>query len=361
MNKVPEKLQKRYESLMRRINAFTNEPGQSQNKLAQASGNSAATISAYVRGTYLGNYLNVTESLEAFFELENERKGIQLKNDFVHTRQTEEIRRFIIMAHAYKTISVIIGDSGLSKTTTLKEYSRQSNVYYIKCQPYMRGKVGFLQQIAISLDVKSSGSQIVVYNRIASEFGEKGALIILDDAQTLNGKGIENTTIFEVIRALHDSGIGFVIAGNSRIRDSVTQTDSEELYQQLAARSRILKIDPRIKREDLESIIASIVEGSMAPDQIDYLLKIANEFYGSLHLVTKILIHAVTRSRAKNLAMSVALLKTAAKHFVSQQKPQFRNKQKGALPNVKTKKQETPSGNSQPLDREEGSAQAHVA
>jgi predicted ATPase len=87
------------------------------------------------------------------------------------------------------------------------------------------------------------------YNRLAKVASEKGALIILDDAQTLNNKGTTNTTVFEVIRALFDEGIGFVISGNGKVREAVTETDTEELYQQFASRARQFEIKSDFSEE----------------------------------------------------------------------------------------------------------------
>ncbi len=343
----------------KKVEEWVAKPGNSNNRFASAAGISAATLSAWMRGTYKGSNKNVIEKINQYFSLEGERQAVIIETEYVLTRQAKTIERFCVMAHAYNQISVIVGDSGLGKTTALKIYSQKPNTYYIKCHPYMRGRVSFLQQIALSLNLPTAGNQIVLFNRICDLASAGGKMLILDDAQALNPDSGPNTTIFEVIRALHDLGMGIVIAGNNKVRDSVTTKSDESFYQQMAARMNVLVVEPKFSEKDFDQVIHGLMKGRLKKEEFEYLLTIANQYYGGLHLVIRILTLAVTRGQKQNTPMSRRLLEEAAKHSISQLKPQYRTSKKGAKRNASETK-EIDSDN-QHLDEEEKVPQTCVA
>lgn len=341
VDKNTEQDKKRIAACQGMINAYLGgDSGRSQTKLALVIGINAGALSSFMRGMYVGDNHKLCDKIESFFQLENERRSGLIEPDFVLTRQAEKIKQFVVMAHAYNTMSVIFGDSGIGKTKTLKEYARQypKNVHYIQCNPFMRSKFGFLQQLCLAANLPLGRQNIVSsFNRLATEGAARGALIILDDAQTLAGCRGANTTIFEVIRALHDQGVGFVICGNSSIRGDVTTTEHEELYQQFASRAKILQVSDKFTREDVADVIAAVLKnGALNEEEFDFLYRIANEFYGSLRLVINILSLAVSRAHARKAQFNVQYLRDAARHIVSGQKPEYKNQQKkGGMKNGK--------------------------
>jgi DNA transposition AAA+ family ATPase len=341
-----------------KANEWLSKPENSQNKLALGAGLSSGTISPFMRGTYTGNNLAVAEQLDKFFEMEFQRRGTERNKTFVRTRQSNAVINACIQAHAYNNMTVLIGDSGIGKTMGLREYAKNPNVYYIQCNPFMRGRTGFLQQLCISLNLPAMGNQIASYNRLAKVASEKGALIILDDAQTLNNKGATNTTVFEVIRALFDEGIGFVISGNGKVRETVTETDTEELYQQFASRARQFEIKSDFTEEDVKNIFFQIVGEELEPDQFNFLYELSIKFYGSLRLAASILELALNRAKFKKIPLSLRLLQDASKHNVSQMKPQYRTAKK---PGVTLNGKQKDSGNNEPIEREDGQARSQVA
>jgi DNA transposition AAA+ family ATPase len=349
-------LQARVDAIIPKANEYISISGNSANKLALVIGKSPSALSQFMRGTYQGSQEKICSALEDFFDLENQKVGIIREPECVETRQYREIWRFCTIAQAMGTIAVIVGDSGLGKTRTLREYAKRPNVFYVKCHPYMRGKTGFLQQLCLSMNIPIRGNQIVIFNKLADQAAATGALFILDDAQALNNKMVQNTTVFECIRALHDMGVGFVISGNGRVRDSVTQTDSEELYQQFASRSKILTVKSDFNFEDVREVLNGFISGRLDADELEYLYEIATQYYGSLHIAIKTLLLAFTRARAKRIRLTVPLLKDAARHSISQQKPEYKIKKKGVFINAQKEKNNLP--NREPVGREEGPTRA---
>lgn len=311
-----------------KANEWLSLPGNSQNKLILGAGLPSKTLSPFLRGIYPGNKLVVADQLDKFLEMESQRKGNERQRVFVRTRQSNAIINACIQAHAFNSMSVLIGDSGVGKTMALREYAKNANVYYIQCNPFMRGRTGLMQQLCIALNLPASGNSISSYNRLIKVASEKGILIILDDVQTLNNKGSTNTTAFEVIRSLFDEGVGFVISGNGKVRETVTETDTEELYQQFASRARSFEIKSDFTEEDVLSVVRQITEKELQPDQFQFLYELAVKFYGSLRLVASILELAIIRAKHKKIPLSLQLLKDASKHNVSQIKPQYRIKKK---------------------------------
>ena len=341
-----------------KANEWLSMPGNSQNKLTLCAGLPSKTLSPFLRGIYPGNKLIIAHQLDKFLEMESQRKGVERKRVFVRTRQSNAVLNACIQARAFNSMSVLIGDSGVGKTMALREYAKNTNVYYIQCNPFMRSRTGLLQQLCTSLNLPASGNSISSYNRLVKVASEKGILIILDDLQTLNNKGSTNTTVFEVIRSLFDEGVGFVISGNGKVRETVTETDTEELYQQFASRARSFEIKSDFTEEDVLSIVWQIAEKELEPDQFQFLYELAVKFYGSLRLVASILELAIIRAKHKKIPLSLQLLKDASKHNVSQIKPQYRTRRKSRI-NIREKENLNPDNES--VGRKEKPTQTNVA
>ncbi len=334
-------LKQRCDDARTAVNTYlAGDPERSQNRLAMTIGMSASTLSAFMRGVYAGAADKVVTKIEQFLALEAQRSAVTVEPDYVMTRQAEIIARTVGMAHAYRTIHVIFGSSGLGKTKSLKHYALQrANVHYIACSPYMRGKVGFLQQIGHTLNIAPGRNMIATFNRVAEEGAAREVLLLLDDAQTLSTDGSPNTTIFECIRALSDAGLAFVLAGNPRLRDRVTLARDMELYQQFASRSRIVELPEAVSRDDVADVIRAVYTGRLGEDELDYLFRLGNGYYGSLWLVVGVLTLGVIQANAQNSRLRVAHLEHAAKHLASGRKSPIKNAKRGKLHGKKIENQ----------------------
>ena len=122
--------------------------------------------------------------------------------------------------------------------------------------------------------------------------------------------------------------MSFVLCGNRKIRERVTRVDDEELYQQFASRASVFDVPDKFSRKDVKAVIDAAYKGVLSEEQFEYLFTVANEFYGSLRLVIRILEVAVPKANELNSSLTLEMLKETSKYFLSDRKPEFKNKTK---------------------------------
>ena len=147
-------------------------------------------------------------------------------------------------------ISLIYGEAGLGKTFSLRQYARENNVIYIELRDCDKSTKGVCERILETIGKSRRGNDRALVNIIIDHLREHPKLIIIDEAQHLLLKAIEN------LRAINDATeTGMVLCGNPTVYDQMHgrgQAHFAQLYSRIGIRRCI--VSPEM--EDIQAIFA---------------------------------------------------------------------------------------------------------
>jgi DNA transposition AAA+ family ATPase len=224
----------------------------SQARIAKELGLSSAVISSYKNRNYNGNIAAVEEKIKAFLERE-ERRLIQFAVPVVQTITIENVCQAVEMAHDYKDIAVIIGESGFGKTTAVNQYAE----YNPGAVFVMRAYKSIIQQktvagIAKAIGISSIGSKSVLVDNIIDALKGRDAVLIIDEADYLSDASLELLRCIIVDAA----EVGLVLVGLPRLAKRIT-TISNDHSQILTRVGTFLNING-MNTQDSEKIIQNV-------------------------------------------------------------------------------------------------------
>ena len=162
----------------------------SQSKVAPLVGVSTATISQYLKGEYQGDVAGVDKKVAEMLERQAD-KAKDVKADFVETPTARDIFDVCAMAHTMSDINLIIGEAGLGKTVTLKQYAKTvDNVILVEVEPTFSPKV-LLVELCNRLGIVPSRNNHDNVTNIVDKLKGSDKLIIIDEAELLALKSLE--------------------------------------------------------------------------------------------------------------------------------------------------------------------------
>lgn len=147
-------------------------------------------------------------------------------------------------------ISLIYGEAGLGKTFSLRQYAKENDVIYIELRDCDKSTKGVCERIMEAIGKSGRGNDRALVNIIIDYLREHPKLIIIDEAQHLLLKAIEN------LRAINDATeTGMVLCGNPTVYDQMHgrgQAHFAQLYSRIGIRRCIVNPD----MEDIKAIFA---------------------------------------------------------------------------------------------------------
>lgn len=193
--------------------------GWSQASLALNAGLDRSTVSRVLNGTYPHDPKQTIAKLMDVIRAENARYSPT--NDVVYTEisTSRVVAAACHSARRKKKFSVVSGVVGIGKSEALKNYaSNHSNTYYVRCFQ------GMTRTVLLNQLINVTGTSITKANGKAAEtvaeklFGlaerlrDTNALILVDEAERMQGAGLED------LRYLRDeAACGIVLAGNQQL------------------------------------------------------------------------------------------------------------------------------------------------
>ncbi|PID65854.1 MAG: hypothetical protein CR975_05630 [Gammaproteobacteria bacterium] len=236
--------------LKQQLSEFMAASGMNQTQIATQIGKSPAVVSQYLKGHYRGDNSKLERQLKQLMErYQQKRKNIKL--GFVETQTARRIMRLVSMAHEDCEIQLVIGEAGLGKTVTLKEYANDhADVIFIEVEPTFNAKV-LLATLCDKLGLGPSRTNHEMFEAVRAKLNNSGRLLIIDEAELLQHKPLE------ILRRLHDlAGIGVVLAGMPRLRANLRGKRGEfkQLYSRVAF---ALDLGQRLSDDDLGLMAAS--------------------------------------------------------------------------------------------------------
>lgn len=154
------------------------------------------------------------------------------------TQTMNEIIMAVSFAEAAGDISLIYGDAGLGKTVSLKEYVKaHPDTIYIELKDCDKSTKGVCEKILTYIGKDMRGVDRLLVDTITDYLKDAPRLIIIDEAQHLSIRALEN------LRAINDaSESGIVLCGNPTVYDRMHgrgQAHFAQLYSRIGIRRMI--------------------------------------------------------------------------------------------------------------------------
>lgn len=171
------------------------------------------------------------------------------KVQIAHTQSMDDILMAVSFAEAAGDISLIYGEAGLGKTISLQKYvEMHPNTLYIELKDCDKSVKGVCERILTSIGKMHKGTDRILVESIIDYLNDNPRLIIIDEAQHLSIRALEN------LRAINDvTETGIVLCGNPTVYDRMHgrgEAHFAQLYSRIGIRRHI--IEPSL--EDITSI-----------------------------------------------------------------------------------------------------------
>jgi DNA transposition AAA+ family ATPase len=210
--------------------------GASWTVLATQSGIPAGTLSQFGPGSYKGDNEKVARDVFRFrqhlamqAELDVEAPEIP---GFIETPTSRRLISLLRWAHRGRIVVAAMGP-GTSKTVTCRHYrDSASNVWLATMTPSTANMNNMMiELLSVMGERDAHGSSQMLSRRIRERVQGSGGLIILDEAQHLSEKAIEE------IRSWHDvTGVGIALFGNESVVGRLEGGSRKAAYAQLFSR-----------------------------------------------------------------------------------------------------------------------------
>jgi len=205
-------------------------------------------------------------------------------------------------AQSYGDISLIYGEAGLGKTFSLKEYANTNeDVIYVELRDCDKSTKGVCERILSTIGKSKRGIDRVLVDAIIDYLKEHSKLIIIDEAQHLLLKAVEN------LRAINDATeTGMVLCGNPTVYDQMHgrgQAHFAQLYSRIGIRRSI-------QNPDIEDVKAIFEPYTLDDDSLRFLHRLSLQ-WGGIRNCIKIFNMALTIAKDHDEPLSVGHLEAA--------------------------------------------------
>ncbi|ECC3214356.1 ATPase [Salmonella enterica subsp. diarizonae] len=245
------------QKLIAQVNEIRERNKYSQNDLAVKIGRSPAVINQFLQGKYKGNEEDVAARIREFVETEQARFNARFSAPaFVETKSTLDAQKLIDFARKYRTICVLTADSGLGKSTILREYKAQrTDTILIEVTSGFTPRALMKALLtAIKPDAKKNATTADLMKDCIRELEKSKRLILVDEAELLPYQTLE------ALRRLYDMAeTGVVLAGLPRLSDNLIGEDGEhvQLYSRIAQH---VDLNNQFSRQDFDSIAVKMMQ-----------------------------------------------------------------------------------------------------
>ncbi|EJW4857451.1 AAA family ATPase [Salmonella enterica] len=245
------------QKLIAQVNEIRERNKYSQNDLAAKIGRSPAVINQFLQGKYKGNEEDVAARIREFVDTEQARFNARFSAPaFVETKSTLDAQKLIDFARKYRTICVLTADSGLGKSTILREYKAQrTDTILIEVTSGFTPRALMKALLtAIKPDAKKNATTADLMKDCIRELEKSKRLILVDEAELLPYQTLE------ALRRLYDMAeTGVVLAGLPRLSDNLIGEDGEhvQLYSRIAQH---VDLNNQFSRQDFDAIAVKMMQ-----------------------------------------------------------------------------------------------------
>ncbi|MBK5920755.1 hypothetical protein CCR80_06865 [Rhodothalassium salexigens] len=302
MTEVDVKPKINVEAIRDEVNRIIHLRGLTQAGVSRESGVSSSALSRFLARRYGGDNEAVAAKLLAWKEGVSKKDSIPARliqgHGFVHTAAAAKIINGLEYAQLAADLVVVIGAPGVGKTETLEHFRREgANVWVATMSPDTSGKVPMLQELGFAFGLDLAGGAAGMRRQIVSRVRNTGGLIVIDEAQHLDGKALET------LRTIHDTTkVGMVLCGNPKLLTNMAALS--QAYSRVGCRVTLGKPT----NSDVKALAERFdVTGG---DELDFLSGLA-QHPGGLRCVVKTLRLGMMHASGEGVAVAVEHLAAA--------------------------------------------------
>lgn len=247
MNKFTANLPEKAE-IKKAVNDYCKEKGLSKASFAVKSDVSDATLCALEKENW--NSLSKSMLLKLWnFVNQDKVEELYQSVDFVSTfNACEKARKYCFMVG-------VTADTGMGKTTALRTYARQKNVFYVSYDKTMNAGQFFIALLR-ELAIPFFGTLNEMMNRAAEELNRlESPLVIVDEAGKLTHSMI---LYLQVLRDKTSGNCGLVLAGMPYFKANMQKyaTREKEGYAEFLRRVNVWQPLEGLQPKEIEEICA---------------------------------------------------------------------------------------------------------
>lgn len=247
MNKFTANLPEKAE-IKKAVNDYCKEKGLSKASFAVKSDVSDATLCALEKENW--NSLSKAMLLKLWnFVNQDKVEELYQSVDFVSTFNACD------KARKYRFMVGITADTGMGKTTALRTYARQKNVFYVSYDKTMNAGQFFIALLR-ELAIPFFGTLNEMMNRAAEELNRlESPLVIVDEAGKLTHSMI---LYLQVLRDKTSGNCGLVLAGMPYFKANMQKyaTREKEGYAEFLRRVNVWQPLEGLQPKEIEEICA---------------------------------------------------------------------------------------------------------
>lgn len=290
-------------NLVNKLERYQKESNKSWNMIGDELGKSGSILSLWRKGTYSGDVAAVNIAVERYLRVEEQKAAApKVDLDYVEIENNKKCLTVLETALSDRIMAAIIGDTGTSKTTSIKRFIQNNNCIYIHANRTYRWPVEYLRRIHtnkfVGKDGRGTMNQLAI--DILHELQGKNVVIIVDQADYLNMSAID---IFRTIN--EDAGVGVVFVGLPSFLSKLRGNQPE--VRQVRDRLKVRLELKRFSEKDAANILDKNFPG---------LNGFSKDFYqlsnGSIRILSSIVYNVKKLISRKNLELNQRLIYSAA-------------------------------------------------
>jgi len=210
---------------------------------------STTTVSLWLRGEYPGDNAKVEKKVKTFIARRKRRRRGPREIAFRWTTAARRITETLDVAHQEQAFAVVLGPSGIGKTTALKYYcSKHDSAILVEADPTQSERKGFLQAILDVLGGPTKGTARALMKDILDRLSGRDVLLIIDEAEHLSIKSLDCARIIA-----ERSGAALVLSGLEEIL--MPKLRDDRLAQRILNRISLACLLSKIEAKDLQQIV----------------------------------------------------------------------------------------------------------
>ncbi|HVY34348.1 MAG TPA: AAA family ATPase [Caulobacteraceae bacterium] len=287
--------------------------------ISRESGVSASTLNSYLKDSYKGDNNSPAAQLHKWLSARRRAKEFSVQLPVAPAYQplvtSQRIMNLLAYAHAMGRIVVVAGSPGLSKTATARQFAADTpRSWHCAMDPATAGVSTMLSEILRSMgEPEAKGTPQQLSNRVSARMEEAKCLLMIDEAQHLGDKAIEQVRAINDRARARGASVGIALIGNEAAYSKIGTTGTKAAFAQVSSRVAMRRYFIKPDPADVETLAHAWGAANrevMTRAEVNFLQQIA-EKPGGLRNVEMTIEAALMAARGSNEPLQAAHLKGA--------------------------------------------------